>query len=87
VGYGRGRNGNYHGSVTTIPTIKALGGQAPDSLTAKIAICRDLECLRAELDVVRSIFYIQESLHEVDRKWVTAEVETATIMVPVGLDA
>ncbi|KAJ5510620.1 Fps/Fes/Fer/CIP4 homology [Penicillium expansum] len=39
---------------------------------------------RNELDVVRSIFYIQESLHEVDRKWVTAEVETATIMAVAG---
>lgn len=39
---------------------------------------------RNELDVVRSIFYTQESLHEVDRKWVTAEVETATIMAVAG---
>ncbi|CAI7606523.1 unnamed protein product [Penicillium glandicola] len=39
---------------------------------------------RNELDVVRSVFYIQESLHEVDRKWVTAEVETATIMAVAG---
>jgi hypothetical protein len=39
---------------------------------------------RNELDVVRSIFYIQESLHEVDRKWVTAETETATIMAVAG---
>jgi hypothetical protein len=39
---------------------------------------------RNELDVVRSIFYIQEALHEVDRKWVTAEVETATIMAVAG---
>ncbi|KAJ5520377.1 hypothetical protein N7463_000830 [Penicillium fimorum] len=39
---------------------------------------------RNELDVVRSMFYIQESLHEVDRKWVTAEVETATIMAVAG---
>ncbi|KAJ5780709.1 hypothetical protein N7457_005869 [Penicillium paradoxum] len=39
---------------------------------------------RNELDVVRSTFYIQEALHEVDRKWVTAEVETATIMVAAG---
>ncbi|KAJ5970905.1 Fps/Fes/Fer/CIP4 homology [Penicillium vulpinum] len=39
---------------------------------------------RNELDVVRSIFYMQESLHEINRKWVTAEVETATIMVVAG---
>ncbi|KAJ5766638.1 uncharacterized protein N7511_004254 [Penicillium nucicola] len=39
---------------------------------------------RNELDVVRSIFYLQEALHEVDRKWVTAEVETATIMAVAG---
>lgn len=39
---------------------------------------------RNELEVVRSIFYIQESLHEVDRKWVTAEVETANIMAVAG---
>ncbi|KAJ6027008.1 hypothetical protein N7499_005113 [Penicillium canescens] len=39
---------------------------------------------RNELDVVRSIFYMQEALHEVDRKWVTAEVETATIMAVAG---
>jgi hypothetical protein len=39
---------------------------------------------RNEVDVVRSIFYMTESLHEVDRKWVTAEVETATIMAVAG---
>ncbi|KAJ5555313.1 hypothetical protein N7535_007752 [Penicillium sp. DV-2018c] len=39
---------------------------------------------RNELDVVRSIFYMQESLHDVDRKWITAEIETATIMAVAG---
>ncbi|CAG7969987.1 unnamed protein product [Penicillium salamii] len=39
---------------------------------------------RNEVDVVRSIFYMTESLHDVDRKWVTAEVETATIMAVAG---
>jgi hypothetical protein len=39
---------------------------------------------RNELDVLRSIFYTTESLHEVDRKWVTAEVETATIIAVAG---
>lgn len=39
---------------------------------------------RNELDVVRSMFFVQEALHEVDRKWVTAEVETATIMAVAG---
>ncbi|KAJ5819940.1 hypothetical protein N7474_005531 [Penicillium riverlandense] len=39
---------------------------------------------RSEVDVVRSIFYLQEALHEVDRKWLTAEVETSTIMAVVG---
>jgi hypothetical protein len=39
---------------------------------------------RNEVDVVRSIFYTTEALHDVDRKWVTAEVETATIMTVAG---
>ncbi|KAJ5925530.1 hypothetical protein N7454_008169 [Penicillium verhagenii] len=39
---------------------------------------------RNEIDIVRSIFHWQESLHEVDRKWLTAEVETATIIAVVG---
>lgn len=39
---------------------------------------------RNEVDIVRSIFYMTESLHEVDRKWVTAEVETATIIAVAG---
>ncbi|KAL4873921.1 hypothetical protein BDV12DRAFT_158749 [Aspergillus spectabilis] len=39
---------------------------------------------RNEVDVVRSIFYIQETLHEIERKRLTAEVETATIISVVG---
>ncbi|GLI74628.1 protein BZZ1 [Penicillium ochrochloron] len=39
---------------------------------------------RNEVDVVRGIFYLQEALHEVERKWVTAEVETSTIMSVAG---
>lgn len=39
---------------------------------------------RNEVDVVRSVFHIQESLHEVERKWLTAEVETSTIIFVAG---
>ncbi|PWY75096.1 hypothetical protein BO70DRAFT_364166 [Aspergillus heteromorphus CBS 117.55] len=39
---------------------------------------------RSEVDVVRSIFHQQEALHEVDRRRLTAEVETSTIMSVVG---
>lgn len=39
---------------------------------------------RSEVDIVRSIFYMQESLHEVERKWLTAEVETSTIISVAG---
>ncbi|KAJ5683480.1 hypothetical protein N7462_006645 [Penicillium macrosclerotiorum] len=39
---------------------------------------------RNEVDIVRSIFYLQESLHEVERKWLTAEVETSTIISVAG---
>ncbi|KAJ5634638.1 hypothetical protein N7528_002480 [Penicillium herquei] len=39
---------------------------------------------RSEIDIVRNIFQWQESLHEVDRKWLTAEVETATIIAVAG---
>lgn len=39
---------------------------------------------RSELDIVRSIFYIQEGLHETERKWLTAEVETSTIIAVAG---
>ncbi|KAH8430619.1 Protein BZZ1 [Aspergillus melleus] len=39
---------------------------------------------RNEVEVVRSIFYLQEGLHEVDRKRLTAEVETSTIIAVVG---
>ncbi|KAE8150782.1 hypothetical protein BDV25DRAFT_105515 [Aspergillus avenaceus] len=39
---------------------------------------------RSEVEVVRSIFFLQGALHEVDRKKLTAEVETSTIMSVVG---
>ncbi|RDW74415.1 putative actin polymerization protein Bzz1 [Aspergillus mulundensis] len=39
---------------------------------------------RNEVDVVRSIFFTQESLHEIERKRLTAEVETSTIISVVG---
>lgn len=39
---------------------------------------------RSEVEVVRGIFYLQEALHEVERKWVTAEVETSTIISVAG---
>lgn len=39
---------------------------------------------RNEVDVVKSIFYIQEALHEIERKRLTAEVETSTIISVVG---
>ncbi|PYH88064.1 putative actin polymerization protein Bzz1 [Aspergillus ellipticus CBS 707.79] len=39
---------------------------------------------RNEVDVVRTIFHQQETLHEVDRRRLTAEVETSTIMAVVG---
>jgi hypothetical protein len=39
---------------------------------------------RNEVEVVRSIFFMQGALHEVDRKKLTAEVETSTIMSAVG---
>ncbi|KAL4903880.1 hypothetical protein BDW74DRAFT_155554 [Aspergillus multicolor] len=39
---------------------------------------------RNEVDVVRSIFFTQESLHELERKRLTAEVETSTIISVVG---
>ncbi|EPS29672.1 hypothetical protein PDE_04622 [Penicillium oxalicum 114-2] len=39
---------------------------------------------RSEVEAVRGIFYLQEALHEVERKWVTAEVETATIISVAG---
>lgn len=39
---------------------------------------------RNEVEVVRSIFFLQEGLHEVDRKRLTAEVETSTIISVVG---
>lgn len=39
---------------------------------------------RSEVEVVRGFFYLQEALHEVERKWVTAEVETSTIISVAG---
>ncbi|BDD57781.1 hypothetical protein MPDQ_005469 [Monascus purpureus] len=39
---------------------------------------------RSEVDVVRSIFYEQEALHEIERKLLAAEVETLTVMSAVG---
>ncbi|KAJ5887783.1 hypothetical protein N7495_007824 [Penicillium taxi] len=39
---------------------------------------------RNEVDIVRSIFRLQENLHDVDRKWLTAEVETSTIIAVAG---
>jgi hypothetical protein len=39
---------------------------------------------RNEVDIVRSIFLNQEGLHEVERKWLTAEVETSTIIAVAG---
>lgn len=39
---------------------------------------------RSEAEVVRSIFALQEALHEVDRKRVAAEVETSTVISAVG---
>ncbi|KAG4031745.1 hypothetical protein MFRU_008g01070 [Monilinia fructicola] len=39
---------------------------------------------RDEVEVVRAIFALQEELHQVDRKRLTAEVETSTITEAVG---
>lgn len=39
---------------------------------------------RNEVDIVRSIFHMRESLHEVERKWLTAEVETSTVIAVAG---
>ncbi|KAJ5280546.1 hypothetical protein N7478_005918 [Penicillium angulare] len=39
---------------------------------------------RSEVEIVRNIFQWQELLHEVDRKWLAAEVETATIIAVAG---
>lgn len=39
---------------------------------------------RDEVDVVRAIFSLQEELHQVDHKRLTAEVETVTITLAVG---
>ncbi|KAI4190023.1 MAG: hypothetical protein LQ346_004999 [Caloplaca aetnensis] len=39
---------------------------------------------RDEVEVVRSIFYLQDELHQTERKRLTAEVETTTITSVVG---
>ncbi|OJJ42853.1 hypothetical protein ASPZODRAFT_76097 [Penicilliopsis zonata CBS 506.65] len=39
---------------------------------------------RDEVEVVRAIFFLQDACHEIDRKRLTAEVETATIITAVG---
>ncbi|KAF2725807.1 actin polymerization protein Bzz1 [Polychaeton citri CBS 116435] len=39
---------------------------------------------RDEVEVVRSLFYLQEQLHEAERRRVTAEVEVSTILTSVG---
>jgi formin-binding protein 1 len=39
---------------------------------------------RDEVEMVRSIFTLQEKLHESERKWLTAEVEVSTIVSVVG---
>ena len=45
---------------------------------------RDGKDKRDEVEVVRAIFTMQEDLHESERKWITAEVETSTITSLVG---
>ena len=37
-----------------------------------------------EVEAVRAVFALQEDLHETERKWITAEVETSTIVSTVG---
>ena len=39
---------------------------------------------RDEVETVRAVFALQEELHESERKWITAEVETSTIVSIVG---
>lgn len=39
---------------------------------------------RDEVELVKSLFYLQEQLHELERKWLCAEVETSTITAVVG---
>jgi hypothetical protein len=39
---------------------------------------------RDEVEVVRAIFVLQEKFHDTDRKRLTAEVETSTVMTAVG---
>lgn len=45
---------------------------------------RDGKDKRDEVEVVRAIFALQEELHECERKWIIAEVETSTITSVVG---
>ena len=39
---------------------------------------------RDEVETVRTVFALQEDLHESERKWITAEIETSTIVSTVG---
>ena len=39
---------------------------------------------RDEVEAVRTLFALQEDIHESERKWITAEVETSTIVSTVG---
>lgn len=45
---------------------------------------RDGKDRRDEVEIVKAIFTIQEGLHEIDRRKMTAEVETSTITSTVG---
>ena len=45
---------------------------------------RDGKDKRDEVDVVKAIFALQEELHESERKWIIADVETSTITSVVG---
>ena len=45
---------------------------------------RDGKDKRDEVDVVKGTFALQEELHESERKWISAEVETSTIISMVG---
>ena len=49
-------------------------------------LIRDGKDKRDEVDVVRAQFYNQESLHESERKRITAEIEVSTITTAVGDD-
>ena len=45
---------------------------------------RDGKDKRDEVDVVKAIFSLQEDLHESERKWIIADVESSTITSVVG---